>query len=150
MRRSPLVCEHGIPEERSGGPHGAKGGRMTRVLIVDDNTDYRGALARLVGREPGMEVVAQAGSLAGARLKLGGVDVALLDRGLPDGDGLELVGELRKANPGARVFVISSTAETLHPTDAIEAGADGIIDKMDNPEGMSPRPGGKGLVWATR
>jgi DNA-binding NarL/FixJ family response regulator len=109
---------------------------MTRVLIVDDNADYRGALARLVGREPGMEVIAQAGSLAGARLKLGGVDVALLDRGLPDGDGLELVGELREANPGARVFVISSTAETLHPTDAIEAGADGIIDKMDTPREM--------------
>ena len=90
----------------------------------------------MVGREPSMEVIGQAGSLAGARLKLGGVDVALLDRGLPDGDGLELVDELRKANPGAKVFVISSTAETVHPTDAIDAGADGIIDKMDTPREM--------------
>ena len=104
----------------------------------------------MVGREPGMEVIGQAGSLAGARLKLGGVDVALLDRGLPDGDGLELVGELRKANPGAKVFVISSTAETVHPTDAIDAGADGIIGKMDPPGRCSPRSGGKGPVWATR
>ena len=109
---------------------------MTHVLIVDDNADYRGALARLVGREPGLEVVAQAGSVAEARRKLGGVDVALLDRGLPDGDGLELVGELREANPGVRAFVISSTAEKVHPTDAMEAGADGMIDKMDTPEGM--------------
>jgi len=109
---------------------------VIRVLIVDDNAEYRGALARLVGREPGVEVVAQAGSVAEARGKLGGVDVALLDRGLPDGDGLELVGEIRGANPGVRVFVISSTAETLHPKDAREAGADGMIDKMDTPQEM--------------
>ena len=37
-------------------------------------------------------------------------------------------------NPGARVLVISSTAEMRHPTDAIEAGADGVIDKLDTSE----------------
>jgi len=41
---------------------------------------------------------------------------------------------LREVNPGARVFVISSTVEMIHPKDAIEAGADGVIDKMDPPE----------------
>jgi DNA-binding NarL/FixJ family response regulator len=65
---------------------------------------------------------------------LEGVDVALLDRGLPDGDGLKIVEELRAVNPGAKVFVISSTAEVIHPTDATEAGADGVIDKFDTPE----------------
>ena len=62
------------------------------------------------------------------------MDVALIDRGLPDGDGLELIGELRVENPGARILVISSTAEMRHPTDAIEAGADGVIDKLDTSE----------------
>jgi DNA-binding response OmpR family regulator len=76
-------------------------------------------------------VVGTASSLAEARRKLSGVDVALLDRGLPDGDGLELIGELRALNPGARVLVISSTDEVIHPTVAIEAGADGVIDKLD-------------------
>jgi two-component system, NarL family, response regulator DevR len=65
---------------------------------------------------------------------LKGVDVALLDRGLPDGDGLELLRELRTVNPDARVYVMISTAEMLHPKDAIEAGADGVIDKIDTPE----------------
>jgi DNA-binding NarL/FixJ family response regulator len=111
----------------------ARGGEMIRVLLVDDRVDFRLAMASLLDGQPDIEVVAQAGSLAEARGKLGGVDVALLDRGLPDGDGLELVSELREANPDARAFVISSTAETVHPTDAIEAGADGIIDKMDTP-----------------
>src|SRR5215203_4375659 len=105
-----------------------------RVMLVDDRADFRRTFASLLERQPDIEVVSTAGSLAEARRKLRGVDVALLDRGLPDGDGLELVGELRAANPGVRVFVISSTAEMIHPTDAIEAGADGVIDKFDIPE----------------
>jgi len=103
---------------------------MLRVLVVDDRTDFRQAFVALLEGQPDLEVVAQAGSLAEARMMLEGIDVALLDRGLPDGDGLELMGPLREANPYARVFVISSTAEMRHPKDAIEAGADGVIDKL--------------------
>ena len=107
---------------------------MIRILVVDDRAQFRQAFASLLQSQPDMEVVGTAGSLAEARTMLEGVDVALLDRGLPDGDGLELIGELRAVNPGARVFVISSTAEMIHPTDAIEAGADGVIDKLDTSE----------------
>jgi DNA-binding NarL/FixJ family response regulator len=107
---------------------------MIRVLVVDDRIDFRLAFCGLLEGQPDLEVVSQAGSLAEARQMLEGVDVALLDRGLPDGDGLELTGPLREVNPDARVFVISSTAEMLHPTDAIEAGAEGVIDKLDTPE----------------
>jgi DNA-binding NarL/FixJ family response regulator len=118
-----------MPDQPLGGPV-----RAIRVLLVDDRADFRRAFASLLDRQPDIEVVGTAGSLAEARQKLRGVDVALLDRGLPDGDGLELIGELRAANPGVRVFVISSTTEMIHPTDAIEAGADGVIDKVETPE----------------
>jgi two-component system response regulator DevR len=107
---------------------------MIRVLVVDDHVDFRRALVSLLENQPDMEVVGPEGSLSEARPMLKGADVALLDRGLPDGDGLELLGELRAMNPGVRVYVMSSTAEMLHPTDAIEAGADGVIDKIDTPE----------------
>jgi len=107
---------------------------MLHVLVVDDRADFRQAFAALLEGQPDLEVVAQAGSRAEARAMLEGVDVALLDRGLPDGDGLKLLGPLRKANPHARVFVISSTVEMRHPKDAIEAGADGVIDKLDSPD----------------
>src|SRR5215210_4925648 len=63
------------------------GGEMIRVLLVDDRADIRRAMASLMDGQPDIEVVAQAGSLAEARGKLGGIDVALLDRGLPDGTG---------------------------------------------------------------
>jgi DNA-binding NarL/FixJ family response regulator len=103
---------------------------MLRVLVVDDRADFRQAFAYVLGSQPDMEVVAQAGSLAEARPMLEGVDVAILDRGLPDGDGLRLMRPLRDVNPHPRVFVMSATGEMRHPEDALEAGADGVIDKV--------------------
>ncbi len=50
-------------------------------MLVEDHTAFREALAFLLGREPDLEVVAQAGSLAEAREALdGGLDVAVLDK----------------------------------------------------------------------
>ena len=117
---------------------------MLRVLVVDDHIDFRQAFAAVLDAQPDMGMVAQAGSLAEARPMLEGVDVALLDRGLPDGDGLKLMLPLRKANPQARVLVMSATVEMRHPTDAIEAGADGVIDKVDAPERMFAAIRGEG------
>ena len=103
---------------------------MIRIMVVDNRTDFRQTFAAVLDGQPDLEVVAQAGSLAEARTMLEAIDVALLDRDLPDGDGLELLGSLRQANPEARAFVMSVTAEMIHPEDAIEAGADGVIDKL--------------------
>jgi two-component system response regulator DesR len=103
---------------------------MPRVLVVDHRADFRQAFAAVLNCQPDLEVVAQAGSLAEARTMLVGVDVAHLDRGLPDGDGLKLMWPLREANPEARVLVMSATAEMRHPEDAIEAGADEVIGKL--------------------
>jgi two-component system, NarL family, response regulator DesR len=103
---------------------------VVRILLVDDREDYRQTFAALLEGQSDLEVVAQAGSRAEARHMLKGVDVALLDRHLPDGAGLNLMRPLREANPGARVFVMSATAEISHPEEAIEAGANGVIDKV--------------------
>jgi DNA-binding NarL/FixJ family response regulator len=111
-----------------------RGREMVRVLVVDNNAEFLGVFVRLLERQPDMEVVAQAALLVQARGKLEGVDVAIIDRGLPDGDGLELIGELREGSPGAAVLVMSVTVEEAHPEQAIEAGADGIIDKVAPPE----------------
>jgi DNA-binding NarL/FixJ family response regulator len=107
---------------------------MIRILVVDDRIDFRMAFVGMLEGEADLKVVSQAGSLAEARTMVEGIDVALIDRGLPDGDGLDLMGDLRAVNPGARVFVISATAEMIHPKDAIQAGAEGVIDKLDTPE----------------
>jgi len=109
---------------------------MLRVLVVDDRVDVRQIFAAVLDGQPDLKVVGQAGSLADASAMLVGIDVALLDRGLPDGDGLKLMRPLREVNPHARVLVMSLTAQMSHPEDAIEAGADGVIDKLEPFERM--------------
>jgi len=115
---------------------------MIRILVVEDNLGFRDALVELLKRQPDLEVMGTAGSLSEARTMLqatleetlGGMDVALLDRGLPDGDGLEFFEELRALKPETRGYVMSATAEMRHPWDAIEAGVDGVIEKKEAPE----------------
>ncbi len=80
---------------------------MTRLLIVDDHAAFRQPLALLMDREPGFVVVAQASTLDEARQKLHDVDIALIDRDLPDGDGASLADTLRTLNPDTRVLLLT-------------------------------------------
>ena len=100
---------------------------MNFVLLVDDHATFREPLAFMFEREPDFEVVAQAGSLAEARRMLGGTDLAVVDLDLPDGDGTELLGELRAANPRGMVLTASSDREA-HAR-AVEVGAAGVLHK---------------------
>ncbi len=126
---------------------------MVRVLVVDSNAEFLEVFVRLLDHQPDIEVVAKAASLAEARGNLSGVDVAIIDRGLPDGDGLELIGELREASPGAKVLMMSATVEQAHPEHALEAGADRILDKIASPEetiSAIRQVGGGGCSGSTR
>ena len=81
-----------------------------------------------------IEVVAQAGSPAEARKALDGrLDVAAVDLGLPDGDGGELIGEPRRASPGASVLVLSAAVGLGGLDDVREAGADAVLAKVESP-----------------
>jgi DNA-binding NarL/FixJ family response regulator len=105
--------------------------RTVRVMLVEDHAAFRQALAALLSHEPDLEVVAQAGSLAQARKMLDTpLDVAILDLALPDGDGSDLIGELRQKNPGISVVVLSATIEAGHHEEVVKAGADAVLDKV--------------------
>jgi DNA-binding NarL/FixJ family response regulator len=107
---------------------------MIRVLLVEDHAAFREALAFLLNSEPDLEVAAQAGTLAEAREALGGrFDVAVVDLGLPDGDGSELIGELRRASPGSSVLVLSATIKPEHLDDLRRAGANTVLAKVESP-----------------
>jgi DNA-binding NarL/FixJ family response regulator len=95
-----------------------------RVMLVEDHIAFRQALAFVLSREPDLEVVAEVGSLAEARQALidERLDVAVLDLGLPDGDGRELFGELRRINPGISVVVLSAAIEAGHLEEVLRAG----------------------------
>jgi DNA-binding NarL/FixJ family response regulator len=100
-----------------------------RVLLVEDHTAVREAIAGMFERESDLTVVGQAESLTEARELLDGVDVAVLDLALPDGDGIALIAELRAASPDVEVLVLSADLDRAQTARAIDAGAAGALDK---------------------
>jgi DNA-binding NarL/FixJ family response regulator len=105
------------------------GTRETRILLVEDHAAVREAIAAMFGRAAGFAVVGQAGSLAEARPMLEDVDVAVVDLGLPDGFGGDLIKELREVNPRAQALVLSAGLDRREIARAIESGAAGALDK---------------------
>jgi len=103
---------------------------MIRILLVDDNTQYARVFAYALDLQPDIKVVGIASTLAEAREMLESVDVAILDRQLPDGDGLELISELREASPEAKVLVMSAFEALTNPQEVFEAGADRVLGKI--------------------
>jgi DNA-binding NarL/FixJ family response regulator len=115
-----------------------KGGEVatrTRVLLVEDQADFRRLMVALLARQPDLEVVAQAGTLTEARKHAAevSVDVAVLDLGLPDGNGADLIADLRWSNPGAAVLILSASLDPAGLEKASEAGANQIMDKLSTP-----------------
>jgi two-component system, NarL family, response regulator DevR len=102
---------------------------VNRVLLIDDHATFREPLAFMFEREPDFEVVGEAGSLAEARHMLEGIDLAVVDLDLPDGDGTELIGMLRTANPRGMVLVLTASSEREVHALAVEAGACGVLHK---------------------
>ena len=108
--------------------------RIFRVMLVEDHAAFRQSLASLLGREPDIEVVAQAGSLAQARQMLATpLDVAVLDLSLPDGDGKDLIGELRRRNAGISTLVLTVMLGPGHLEEVMKAEADGVLHKVASP-----------------
>jgi DNA-binding NarL/FixJ family response regulator len=106
--------------------------RRTRVMIVEDHADFRDLIEVLLDRQPDIELLAQAGSLVEARAQAARlkVDVAVLDLGLPDGNGADLIADLRRASHDVRVLVMSATLDPASIEKARSAGADEILDKL--------------------
>jgi two-component system response regulator DevR len=107
-------------------------------MLVEDHADFRRLVAGLVDREADLEVVAQAGSLEEARGRMAseGCDVAVLDMGLPDGFGSDLIAELRELCPGSAVLILSASLDAANLARVEEAGADKMMDKFVNPAGV--------------
>lgn len=100
-----------------------------RILLVEDHACFREALAYVLGDDPGFAVTAQAGSLAEAREQIRHADIALVDLGLPDGEGVHVVKELRRANRRCRLMILSASVDPFELLRAVEAGAAGVLHK---------------------
>lgn len=120
--------DDGVESPRAG-PDQA--GRPIRVLIVDDHEVLAASLARVLDDEPDIASVGWAQNLAQARSRVmtETPDVLLLDRRLPDGDGVAAIGELRRLRPSMSVVVLTAQVADDVLVKAIEAGAVGFVSK---------------------
>ncbi|WP_091450056.1 response regulator [Actinokineospora iranica] len=103
-----------------------------RVLLVDDHEVVRRGLRDLLDGEDGIEVTAEAGSVAEALTRANAVpvDVAVVDVRLPDGDGVALCRSLRSLNPAPHCLVLTAFDDENALVEAIMAGAAGYLLKQ--------------------
>lgn len=96
-----------------------------RVLLVDDHPVVLGGLVALLDGQPDLEVVAVAATAEEAMRRTAEVDVdlAVVDLGLPDASGVDLVRQLRGALPGVQVVVLTMSADESSVSAALGAGA---------------------------
>lgn len=104
---------------------------MVKVFLVDDHEVVRRGLIDLLGADPELEVVGEAGTVAEAmsRIPAADPDVAVLDVRLPDGNGIELCRDLLSRTPELRCLILTSYTSDEAMLDAILAGASGYVVK---------------------
>jgi DNA-binding NarL/FixJ family response regulator len=107
-----------------------------RVIVVDDFPLVRDGVARALESDPGIEVVAQAGSgrEALALAETHEPDVMILDLRMPDLGGLAVLDKLRTSRPAIRVIVMTASEQAGTLLDAIAAGAAGYLSKRSTGE----------------
>ena len=105
---------------------------MHRILLVEDHASFRQTLAYVFDQQPDFRVVAQSGTLDGTRGLMDrseAADLGVIDLSLPDGEGTELIAELREANPEFAALVLTASLDRTEYARAVEAGAAGVLHK---------------------
>jgi two-component system KDP operon response regulator KdpE len=101
---------------------------MSRILVIDDEPAIQRLLAAILGRG-GHEPLAAANAREGTvLLARGGIDAVLLDLGLPDRDGIELVGAIR-ASSQVPIIVLTARSDVAEKIAALDLGADDYVTK---------------------
>ena len=99
-----------------------------RILLVASHNAFRESLARRLSQETDFDVVWQAGSIAATRdMHLDGINVAVIDPLLPDGNGMVLIREMSVAHPEALALVFSHRPDSALYHQARRAGAADVL-----------------------
>lgn len=109
---------------------------MIRVMIVDDHTMVRKALAHLIGSEQGIGVTAEAdsGEAALALLKTETVDVVLCDIHMPGMGGLEAIRRIQARYPQIGLIAVTAEADAALARLVLEVGVHGYVTKDAPPQ----------------
>ena len=105
-----------------------------RIAIIEDEPAVRRYFMQIMGQAEGYDVIAMAPDLATGRGLIAlQPDLFLMDIGLPDGNGYDLVPDI-KAGCSAKVLIISSFGDRETVVTALGAGADGYLLKDSTPQ----------------
>ncbi len=106
--------------------------RIRRVLIVDDHPIVRQGLCRIMDNEDDLSVCGEAETVRDARAAIKDLapDVMIADISLKQGDGIELVRDVRAHHPQLPILVLSMHDEAIYAERMLAAGANGYIMKQ--------------------
>jgi two-component system, NarL family, invasion response regulator UvrY len=112
---------------------------VIKLLIADDHPVVRRGLRQILAEAGDIHVASEVGS---AQAVLEAVreqrfDVVVLDISLPGGNGIELIGEIRRQRPETRVLILTQHPEEQYAVRAIKAGAAGFLNKESAPEKLT-------------
>jgi DNA-binding NarL/FixJ family response regulator len=109
---------------------------LTRILIADDDDLMRAGLVELLSNDPTIEIIGEAstGREAVERTRQLAPDVVLMDVRMPDLDGIAATGELSRADPRAKILILTIFEEDDYVFGALRAGASGFLVKRTRPE----------------
>ncbi|MFN4043924.1 response regulator [Limnobacter sp.] len=107
------------------------GQNTIRVMLVDDDDRIQQALRLAIETHPELNLVGQAYTLKEAMAVVEELqpEVVLVDLGLPDGSGLELIAHIHQHMPGCESMVLTVFGDESHVISSIEAGATGYLTK---------------------
>jgi two-component system OmpR family response regulator len=112
--------------------------RQARLLVVEDDPRIAGVLVKGLHKQGYAAESVESGGGAIARIEAGDVDVMLLDLGLPDIDGLDVLRMLRERGSDLPVIVVTSRSDPRDRATAVELGVHTYLTK----------PFAWGDVWA--
>jgi two-component system, NarL family, invasion response regulator UvrY len=109
---------------------------MVRIVIADDHVLIREGFKKLIDREPGMTVVAEAGDAKSVFdiVRKIDFDILVLDLNMPNRSGLDILIALRERDPKIRVLILSMYPEEQYAMRAFKAGARGYLSKESAPD----------------
>lgn len=110
---------------------------MRCVLLVEKHSVFRAALAKVLEWREDLGVRAiEAKSLSEARGRAAKfedcLDVAVIELGLPDGDGVDLIRELRESEADVPILVLTRSTDHVSHKRTLEAGAERVLTKSSS------------------
>ncbi len=102
---------------------------QSRVLLIEDDPELSESITDELKRRNYLVSRAKDGSEAISKIDAGNFDIALVDRMLPEVDGLTIIKSLRSADASTPILIISALAEVDERVTGLEAGADDYLIK---------------------